>query len=466
MVSQAWKGLSHDEREILEDMARRDKARYEREKHVYRGPWRVLDEKQPKRKDPNAPKRPMSAVLAFSNSKRSKVKIDHGGDLGKAELSRILAQMWKDAPEEDREVYIDKEFELRRDYKIAIAHWRKGQCDFEHQEKAEADSNNDQEGTDKTVSAFGVPAPGLVMGKEGEPHYPYPYYYVPGYQQHQHNPFYAAASGAGNQYYQQPPPAAAAAAATAPLPYYHHMPDGAAAQHPPPPYYWPPPTSPGAGHMQHPSSCSGINNAYPYYQSDPQYSPPSNTTVEDNNNMRGGQHYTGEYPHHHGASSSALASNPPTSDPSSHVYYNDETKGSSNNSSSAQASYGFLPHQRQYHNQQQPSYYYYPTDNTDYNATNHGTISLLFVYEGVSLAFILYLLSFVLVVGTTYLSFLFLFCSPYQATHPRPLSLLLIVLLPATSTIMEIRLRRTRHRKNNNRRRITITAAFGTTKTL
>ena len=123
MVSQAWKDLSGSEREKWEEMARKDKARYEMEKTMYTGPWKIPAKKR-SQKDPNAPKRPMSAFLSFSNSKRSHVKNKHP-TMGNAEVSRILAQMWKDAPDEERKEHIDKEFKLRQEYKVAIAKWRK-----------------------------------------------------------------------------------------------------------------------------------------------------------------------------------------------------------------------------------------------------------------------------------------------------------------------------------------------------
>ena len=41
MVSKAWKEMPEDEREKWEDIARLDKERYEREKLVYTGPWKV-----------------------------------------------------------------------------------------------------------------------------------------------------------------------------------------------------------------------------------------------------------------------------------------------------------------------------------------------------------------------------------------------------------------------------------------
>lgn len=123
MVAQAWKNLPPDEREEWEEMARRDKARYELEKTMYTGPWKVPATKARSQKDPNAPKRPMSAFLSYSNSKRAHVKSSNP-DIGNAEVSRVLAKMWKEAPEEERRIHIEKEFELRQRYKSAIAIWR------------------------------------------------------------------------------------------------------------------------------------------------------------------------------------------------------------------------------------------------------------------------------------------------------------------------------------------------------
>ena len=126
LVSQAWKSLPAEEREEWEEMARKDKARYEIEKTMYNGPWKIPVQKR-SQKDPNAPKRPMSAFLSFSNSKRAKVK-EENPHVGNAEISRILAKMWKEAPGEERKKHIDREYKLRQEYKTAIASWKK-KCD-------------------------------------------------------------------------------------------------------------------------------------------------------------------------------------------------------------------------------------------------------------------------------------------------------------------------------------------------
>lgn len=58
MVSEAWRELNPEEKEVWEKKARKDKARYEVEKAMYKGPWKVPANKRTP-KDPSAPKRPM-----------------------------------------------------------------------------------------------------------------------------------------------------------------------------------------------------------------------------------------------------------------------------------------------------------------------------------------------------------------------------------------------------------------------
>lgn len=41
------------------------------------------------------------------------------------EVSRLLGEMWRNAPEEERRPHIEKEKEEREKYKVAIADWRK-----------------------------------------------------------------------------------------------------------------------------------------------------------------------------------------------------------------------------------------------------------------------------------------------------------------------------------------------------
>jgi hypothetical protein len=65
--------MSAQEKEVWDKRAQKDKARYEVEKAMYKGPWKIPANKRTP-KDPAAPKRPMSAFLAFSNKRRAALK--------------------------------------------------------------------------------------------------------------------------------------------------------------------------------------------------------------------------------------------------------------------------------------------------------------------------------------------------------------------------------------------------------
>jgi hypothetical protein len=125
MVSAAWKGLAPEERRVYQEMSDKDKLRYEVEKTMYTGPWKVpIGGKRPK--DATAPKRPRSAFLAFSNTRRSMVKNHQMPPKAtNGEVSKALSKMWKEAPEAVRQQYRDEEKQLRNQYKIEIAEWRR-----------------------------------------------------------------------------------------------------------------------------------------------------------------------------------------------------------------------------------------------------------------------------------------------------------------------------------------------------
>lgn len=112
-----------EEKESWEKKAQKDKARYEAEKSMYKGPWKIPANKRTP-KDPSAPKRPMSAFLAFSNKRRAALKREHP-DATNADLSKMLSRIWKEAPEETRSKYVEEEAGLRSHYKVEMGKWRK-----------------------------------------------------------------------------------------------------------------------------------------------------------------------------------------------------------------------------------------------------------------------------------------------------------------------------------------------------
>jgi HMG (high mobility group) box len=135
--AEMWKNLPPEERAHWDDIAMKDKQRYMVEKSTYTGPWQVPWKRV--KKDPSAPKRPMSAFLFFSLGKRSELK-KVNPSLKNTEVSRLLGEMWRSASEEDRSPHIEKEKEEREKYKLAIAIWRKEfEVKQEAQQKAHAE---------------------------------------------------------------------------------------------------------------------------------------------------------------------------------------------------------------------------------------------------------------------------------------------------------------------------------------
>ncbi|GAA5862053.1 hypothetical protein JCM3774_006153 [Rhodotorula dairenensis] len=59
------------------------------------------------KKDPNAPKRPLSAYMLFSQDKRAEVK-EEKPDVSFGEIGKILGAKWKEADENERKPYEDK----------------------------------------------------------------------------------------------------------------------------------------------------------------------------------------------------------------------------------------------------------------------------------------------------------------------------------------------------------------------
>lgn len=107
--------------------------------------------------DPSAPKRPMSAFLYYSQEKRREIKETYP-EMKNTEVSRMLGEMWRNAPEEDRRPHIEKEKEEREKYKVEIASWRK---EFEAKAESQRQAQTDQ--TKYMATPFGGDQPNSSM---------------------------------------------------------------------------------------------------------------------------------------------------------------------------------------------------------------------------------------------------------------------------------------------------------------
>lgn len=118
--------MTPEDRAVWDEKSRVDKERYEAEMAAFKQHQKLHNTAPAKKvkKDPNAPKRPMSAFLAFSNQRRAALKRKNP-DATNADLSKMLSVAWKEASPEFKAEYVEEEARLREQYKIDIVAWRK-----------------------------------------------------------------------------------------------------------------------------------------------------------------------------------------------------------------------------------------------------------------------------------------------------------------------------------------------------
>mmetsp|Transcript_16017 Transcript_16017/g.24044 ORF Transcript_16017/g.24044 Transcript_16017/m.24044 type:complete len:427 (-) Transcript_16017:189-1469(-) len=120
--AERWRVLSPNEKSFWEDQAREEKLRYIRAKTAF-VPTPSCIPKRRAKKHPLAPKRPMSAFLKYSLSRRRAVKADNP-DMNNTDISRLLGEMWRNAHEEEKRPYVEEELKERNKYKKEISKWR------------------------------------------------------------------------------------------------------------------------------------------------------------------------------------------------------------------------------------------------------------------------------------------------------------------------------------------------------
>uniref|UniRef100_A0A1I8AHZ8 High mobility group protein 1.2 n=1 Tax=Steinernema glaseri TaxID=37863 RepID=A0A1I8AHZ8_9BILA len=112
--SEKWKTMSEDEKRRFYELAQKDAERYQAEVAAYGGEEFTKKRKRTK-KDPNAPKRALSAFFFFSHDKRSEVQAKHP-DWKVGQVAQELGKFWKGLSEEDRSIYEKKAAEDKERY--------------------------------------------------------------------------------------------------------------------------------------------------------------------------------------------------------------------------------------------------------------------------------------------------------------------------------------------------------------
>lgn len=103
--AERWKTMSDKEKKRFHEMAENDKKRYELEMRDYNPPkGEKRGKKRKHMKDPNAPKRSLSAFFWFCNDERPKVKAANP-EFGVGDIAKELGKRWSDAGPEIKSKY-------------------------------------------------------------------------------------------------------------------------------------------------------------------------------------------------------------------------------------------------------------------------------------------------------------------------------------------------------------------------
>jgi hypothetical protein len=133
LVGTAWKELSAEEKTQFEELSAKDKERYATEMQAYIPPVEEIDssgnvsdgssasakkrkrEKKKKAKDPNAPKKALSAYMIFGAAKRIELK-GAQPDLDFKEVAIETGKQWRELSEENKVQWNEKSAVLKAKY--------------------------------------------------------------------------------------------------------------------------------------------------------------------------------------------------------------------------------------------------------------------------------------------------------------------------------------------------------------
>jgi len=128
LASAEFKELSETDRARWDQLAAEDKERYNREMETYEPPSDLEDsdsdsdsdapkkkKKKKAKKDPNAPKRAMTAYILYSNATRADVKAQNP-EAKFGDLARLISENFKALPADERAYWDGKNAEEKERY--------------------------------------------------------------------------------------------------------------------------------------------------------------------------------------------------------------------------------------------------------------------------------------------------------------------------------------------------------------
>lgn len=122
--SEKWKTMTDDEKRRFFELAQKDAERYAAEIAAYGGEDAMRKRKRAK-KDPNAPKRALSAFFFFSQMKRPEVQSAHT-EWKVGQVAQELGRMWKALTEEEKKVYEKMAYDDKHRYEAEMKDYKAG----------------------------------------------------------------------------------------------------------------------------------------------------------------------------------------------------------------------------------------------------------------------------------------------------------------------------------------------------
>lgn len=121
-LGELWKKLPEKERKKYAKLAAEDKERYDREMQDYTPPADSPSEetggrkcRAKKEKDPNAPKKPLSAYIMYSNDQRKVLK-EEMPELKGTLVATEIGKRWKALDDEEKAPYLERQAEEKARY--------------------------------------------------------------------------------------------------------------------------------------------------------------------------------------------------------------------------------------------------------------------------------------------------------------------------------------------------------------
>jgi high mobility group protein B1 len=121
--AERWKQMTEKEKKRFAEMAEKDKARYDKEMSTYTPPAGEGGSRKRKKKDPNAPKRPLSAFFLFCHDERPAVKTLYP-TYGVGDVAKELGDRWNKVTPDTKAKYEAKAQQEKGRYEKDMANYK------------------------------------------------------------------------------------------------------------------------------------------------------------------------------------------------------------------------------------------------------------------------------------------------------------------------------------------------------